>query len=196
MFIDRQTLFILITVSKTQTVLTECSILQWCSTISRYSSGTFYIQQPLLAERFYYCSQVSPPLQATKTLRVSRGIALFFLGPRHQIGVGVSAPRPDRLYPQERPGTHCIGGWVGPRAGLDRCEESRSHRDSIPELCSPQPVAIPSTLPGPRFYTEFQCFKQRLVAVCCSFAATVLPNMYYSLSAKSTQVSQTDLVLQ
>jgi len=28
-------------------------------------------------------------------------------------------PRP--LYPRERPGTHCIGGWVGPRAGLDRC---------------------------------------------------------------------------
>jgi hypothetical protein len=21
--------------------------------------------------------------------------------------------------PRERPGTHCIGGWVGPRAGLD-----------------------------------------------------------------------------
>jgi hypothetical protein len=26
-------------------------------------------------------------------------------------------PRP--LYPRERPGTHCTGGWVGPRAGLD-----------------------------------------------------------------------------
>ena len=25
------------------------------------------------------------------------------------------------VYPQERPGTHCIGGWVGPRAGLDGC---------------------------------------------------------------------------
>ena len=21
--------------------------------------------------------------------------------------------------PRERPGTHCIGGWVGPKAGLD-----------------------------------------------------------------------------
>ena len=28
-----------------------------------------------------------------------------------------ATPRP--LYPRERPGTHCIGGWVGPRAGLD-----------------------------------------------------------------------------
>jgi hypothetical protein len=23
------------------------------------------------------------------------------------------------IYPRERPGTHCRGGWVGPRAGLD-----------------------------------------------------------------------------
>jgi hypothetical protein len=31
-------------------------------------------------------------------------------------------PRP--LYPRERaPGTHCIGGWVDPRAGLDDMEK-------------------------------------------------------------------------
>jgi hypothetical protein len=31
-----------------------------------------------------------------------------------------SASRPAALYPEERtPGTHWIGGWVGPRAGLD-----------------------------------------------------------------------------
>jgi len=29
------------------------------------------------------------------------------------------------LYPRKRPGTHCIGGWVGPRAGLDGCGKSR-----------------------------------------------------------------------
>ena len=27
---------------------------------------------------------------------------------------------PAALYPRERPGTHCTGDWVGPRAGLDR----------------------------------------------------------------------------
>jgi hypothetical protein len=37
-----------------------------------------------------------------------------------------TTPRP--LYPQERLGTHCTGGWVGPRAGPDRCEKSRPHR--------------------------------------------------------------------
>jgi hypothetical protein len=36
--------------------------------------------------------------------------------------MGVSGQRhaPVALYPGERtPGTHCIGGWVGPIAGLD-----------------------------------------------------------------------------
>jgi hypothetical protein len=31
----------------------------------------------------------------------------------------IATPRP--LYPREIPGTHCIGGWVGPRAGLCMC---------------------------------------------------------------------------
>ena len=31
---------------------------------------------------------------------------------------------PAALYPQERSGTHCTGGWVGRRAGLDRCGKS------------------------------------------------------------------------
>ena len=32
-------------------------------------------------------------------------------------------------YPRERPGTHCTGGWVGLRAGLDRCGKSHPYRD-------------------------------------------------------------------
>jgi len=34
-------------------------------------------------------------------------------------GVEWPAARPGRTYPRERPGTHFLGGWVGPRAGLD-----------------------------------------------------------------------------
>jgi hypothetical protein len=33
-----------------------------------------------------------------------------------------ATPRP--LYPRERPGTHCTGGWVGPRACVDGCGKS------------------------------------------------------------------------
>jgi hypothetical protein len=39
--------------------------------------------------------------------------------------------------PLERPGTHCIGGWVGPRADLDGCGKSLPHRDLIPGPFSP-----------------------------------------------------------
>jgi hypothetical protein len=53
------------------------------------------------------------------------------------------------LYPWDRPGTHCTGGWVGPRASLDVCEKFRPHRDSIPRPSSLQSVAIPTELPGP-----------------------------------------------
>jgi len=41
------------------------------------------------------------------------------------MGGGWSTPCPSCFTPQERPGTHCIGGWVGPRAGLDRSGNSR-----------------------------------------------------------------------
>jgi hypothetical protein len=53
-----------------------------------------------------------------------RGIAL------KSLDFGSTTPRP--LYPRERPGTHCRGGWVGPRAGLEVCEKPRPYRDSIP----------------------------------------------------------------
>jgi hypothetical protein len=56
--------------------------------------------------------------------RVGRGIALLFLDLSARRGWVVSTtPRP--LYPRERPGTHCTGGWMGLRTGLDVCENSR-----------------------------------------------------------------------
>jgi hypothetical protein len=38
--------------------------------------------------------------------------------------------------PRKTPKSHFIGGWVGLRAGLDRCRKSCSHRDMNPEPCS------------------------------------------------------------
>ena len=68
---------------------------------------------------------------------------------RHQKGVRGQRHAPAALYPRERPGTHCTGGWVGPRTGLERCGKPHLHRDSIPGPSSLQPVAIPTTPPGP-----------------------------------------------
>ena len=46
---------------------------------------------------------------------------------------------PAAIYPRERPGTHCTGGWVGLRAGLDRCGKSRPPPGFDPRTV--QPVA-------------------------------------------------------
>jgi hypothetical protein len=43
------------------------------------------------------------------------------------------------LYPLQRPGISCIGGWVGLRAGLDRCGKSRLPPEFY--LRTVQPVA-------------------------------------------------------
>jgi hypothetical protein len=52
-----------------------------------------------------------------------------------------SASRRDRFIPRERsPGAHWIGGWVGPRAGLDAVVKRKipsPYRDSTPESSSP-----------------------------------------------------------
>jgi hypothetical protein len=37
-------------------------------------------------------------------------------------GGGWSKPLPVRFTPRKEPGTHCTGGWVGPRVGLDGTE--------------------------------------------------------------------------
>jgi hypothetical protein len=56
-----------------------------------------------------------------------------------------AAPRP--LYPRERPGTHSIEGWVGPKAGLDKCGKSRPQRDSIPGPLSESSLDNAQVLP-------------------------------------------------
>ena len=40
-------------------------------------------------------------------------------------GVGVQGHAPAALPPGKRRGTHCIGGWVGARAGVYGCEKYR-----------------------------------------------------------------------
>jgi len=51
--------------------------------------------------------------------------------------VGGQLQAPAALPPGKRP--HCIGGWLGPRAGLDRCGKSRSPPGF--DLRNVQPVA-------------------------------------------------------
>jgi hypothetical protein len=53
------------------------------------------------------------------------------------MGMGGQHHAPAALSSGKRSGTHCIGGWVGPRIGLDGFGKSRPHRDSIIGQSSP-----------------------------------------------------------
>jgi hypothetical protein len=62
-----------------------------------------------------------------------------------------SASRPGRFIPREKaPGNHWVGGWDGPRAGLDvvKSKIPSPCRDFNPRTSSPQPSAIPLRYPG------------------------------------------------
>ena len=48
-----------------------------------------------------------------------------------------SASLPGRSLLRERPGTHCTGSWVGPRAGLDRCRKPRPKPRFDPRTVQP-----------------------------------------------------------
>ena len=53
--------------------------------------------------------------------------------------VGGQHHAPAALPPRERPGTHCTGGWVGPRAGMDECGKSRPPPTGIRSPDRPSP---------------------------------------------------------
>ena len=53
------------------------------------------------------------------------------------MGVGGQSHAPAALPPGKTPGTHCIAGWVGPRAGLDGCGKSRPPPGFDPQTVQP-----------------------------------------------------------
>ena len=67
-----------------------------------------------------------------KAQRGSRRTAVLFLISAKD-GVDVQRYAPAALPSEKRPGTHCTGGWVGLRVGLDGCEISHPPRGFDPQ---------------------------------------------------------------
>jgi len=88
--------------------------------------------------------------------------------------MGVSGQRhaPTAFPPGKRPGTHCIGGCVGPRVGVDGCGKSRPQPCFDPRTV--QPVA--SCYTDTKYKTEY---KARFFFVS---AANLARNLEVSLS--------------
>jgi hypothetical protein len=86
-----------------------------------YTPQTFVIILHVSAQHGVHSVNVKLKLTLEQATKVRSGIqvnlySFFNFGDRW---VGWSMPRPGHFTPRERPGTHCIGGWVGLMADLD-----------------------------------------------------------------------------
>jgi len=97
--------------------------------------------------------------------------------------------------PHERPGTHCIGSWVGPRAGLDGCGKSRPHQDATPGPSSPQPVAIPTELSHRTLYSLCSFYSYSTKHLLQTTTATVHELPHFKSSRDVTSASTKNLPL-
>jgi len=77
------------------------------------------------------------PEQTTKAQRGSSGIAVLFFNLDARWGRVVNATL-RLLFFQERPGTQCVGGWLGSRAGLGECGKSRLPPGFDPWIVQPR----------------------------------------------------------
>jgi hypothetical protein len=100
------------------------------------------------------CTLVQAPRLCTGRMAhwASRGIALLFRDHGTRRGCGGQRHTPAALYPRERPGTRCTGGWVEPGAvwtdaenlaptGI-RSPDRPARSQSIYRLCYPTPMFI------------------------------------------------------
>jgi hypothetical protein len=71
---------------------------------------------------------------------VQNNILVVTMKAQEGVEVGGQLHVPPTIPSGKKAGTHCAGGWVGPKAGMDGCRKSRSHRDSIPGPELPQPT--------------------------------------------------------
>jgi len=101
-------------------------------------------------------------------------LSFFNFGDRWGLVVNAT---PRALYPRERPGTNCTGGWVGPSAGVDGCRKSRFHADfffrspdrparseSLYQLSYPGPEQLASdTISCTKFDYVHYSFSQQII---------------------------------
>jgi hypothetical protein len=103
----------------------------------------YYSPQNISTIKYLFMKNVYKT-KITNSRKTSRGSAVekhwystllsFNFGPRWERMVSTT---PAALTPVKRPSTHCTGGLVGPRTGLDGSGKSCPHRDSIPGPSSP-----------------------------------------------------------
>jgi len=80
------------------------------------------------------------------------------------MGVGVQRHAPAAL-PRERPGTHFIGGRVGPRSGLDGFKKSLPHRHCFSTLLTISAVQKLSVLISKHGASSFNVYHSKRLSM-------------------------------
>jgi hypothetical protein len=101
-----------------------------------------------------------------KAQRGSTGIALLFLEPWQYMREGGQLHAPTALPPGKRPGTHCIGDWVGPRACLDGCGKSRPTGIRSPERPAVMSCYTAYTIPADEVDKDATSMGFRMAVSC------------------------------
>ena len=104
-----------------------------------------------------------------------------------------SAPRPGRSLPPGKTRTHCTGGWVGPRVGLDRCGKFRLPPGFDPRAV--QPVASRYTDYATRPTITFMVREKSLCHHICMFIYLLLfmyPTIRFCRCNRSSSISRPD----
>jgi hypothetical protein len=127
-----------------ETAVNRLANILTCITISLFlnsilSFASHYVFMHAYVVRHILSSFKFALKQTMKTQRGSRHSCTLSLTSGLDGGWAVNAT-PWPLYSRERPGSHCIGGWVGSRAGLGGC--GRYCRQSGFDPWTFQPVAV------------------------------------------------------
>jgi hypothetical protein len=98
---------------------------------------------------------------------------------------------PAALYPRERPGIHCTEGWMGPRAGLDRCGKSRPDTGiRTPDLLARSQSLYRLRYPVHKFHVEVS---ENKVVIFFPIQVYRLPERYRRASWESTGLKMADV---
>jgi len=89
------------------------------------------------------------------------------------MGVGGQRHAPTAL-PRERPGTHCVGGSVVPRAGVDRCGKFLPTGIRSPDRQARSETLYRQSYPGPRRNIR-RNIKYVMLINSCSFRLLHVP---------------------
>jgi hypothetical protein len=94
--------------------------------------------------------------------------------------------------PSRKTRYHCMGGWVGPRAGMDGCGNSRPNRDSIPGPSRYTDCAIPAHIPSAVIVCIYFYFWKSARCIKLVYYSSITYGMFSMIQNKTAACKYSD----